>query len=184
MKIIITLIAAAFPAAVSAQMVTPTLDMVQDLSVSAASSQSLGQARTDAGKPFTAHVPAPVGHQQPGQGHNNPGNHDNPGHHNGGPQVNPPYPVHPPQPVHPVHPGHPGQPPQTHPVNPPNPYHPYNPGWNPNPYHPGPYNPGYYPPSGPSHQTTSPVVHHPVSTSTWAIVGAVLLTVLLVVILL
>lgn len=178
MKLIITLIAAAFPAAAAAQVLTPTLDLVQEISVSAAASGTLIQARAEAARPFVK--PPPQDHHQPGHAGHNPGNGYNV------PPANPPHPVHP---AHPQHPSHPVTPPNVHPVPPPPPYHPPynpNPGWNPNPYHPPhPYNPpGYYPPTGPGHQTTSPVVHHPVSTSTWATVGAILLVVLLVVILL
>lgn len=173
MKLIITLLAAAFPAAAAAQVATPTLEMVQDISVSAAMSPDLAKARSEAAKPFVH--PPPPGHQT---GH--PGN--------GAPHVNPPHPAHPQHPAHPVTPSHP-VPPQTHPYYPPppTPYHPpQGPGWHPNPYHPPhPYNPpGYYPPQGPGHHDTTPVVHHPGSGSKWAIVGAVLLAVLLVVILL
>ncbi|MDD2804688.1 MAG: hypothetical protein PHV33_03980 [Elusimicrobiales bacterium] len=172
MKLIITLIAAAFPAAASAQSATPTLDLVQEVSLSAAAAPGLAQARTEAARPFVK----PPQYGQPG--------HDNPGH--GVPHANPPQPVHPQHPSHPAQPPHPVHPPNVHPVPPPPPYHPpHNPGWNPNPYYPpNPYPPGYYPPSGPGHQTTSPVVHHPGSGSKWALIGSVLLVVLLVVILL
>ncbi len=174
MKIIITILAAAFPAAVSAQAVSPTLGMVEQVSVSAASNQSLSGARVEAGKPFSQHVPPPAVYQQPGSAH-----HDN-GVHNG--QHHPQ-----PQPTHLQHPVHP-QPPVVYPPQPYYPpYNPYHPGWDNDPYHPThPYTPGYYPPypTGPSHETTQPVIHHPVSGSTWAIVGAVALAVLLLVVLL
>lgn len=180
MKILIAMFLAAVPAALSAQSVGNTLEMVQDLSISAAVAPGLAVARENAAKPFSSQhqVPPAVGHQTPGHqnpgnqnnpghqtppghqnpGHNNPG-HNNPGNHNG----------HQPPPVV-VHP--------TYPLPPP-----YHPGYNDpfNPYNPG--HPGYYPPSGPGHQHTSPVVSHPVDAKTALIVTAVVVALVLLLLL-
>lgn len=59
MKILLAIALAALPVAVSAQAVTGTLDMVQNLSVSAVSNTDLAKAREDAGKPFSMVVNAP-----------------------------------------------------------------------------------------------------------------------------
>ena len=162
---------AAVPAALSAQTAGGTLELVQELSVSGALAPGLSTARENAAKPFSSqhqvppavshNGPKPPSHQNPGNhnnpGHNNPGNHNghnNPGNHNG--HNNPPVVVHPPS--HPVYP-------------------PYQPGYNHNPYNP--YYPGHpgYIPSGPSHETTSPVVSHPGDFKKALILGAVVLAV-------
>ncbi|HNW45087.1 MAG TPA: hypothetical protein PKI19_11320, partial [Elusimicrobiales bacterium] len=53
MKKIVIAVLAAFPVAVSAQAVTGTLEMVENLSVSAGSNKDLSVARVDASKAFT-----------------------------------------------------------------------------------------------------------------------------------
>lgn len=173
MKILAAIVLAALPAAVSAQTASGTLDMVQGLSVSAASGGSLSAAREDAARPFGSqvHQPQPVngGHYNPG--YNNPG-HDNPGHQ--GPLP----PSHPVQPYHPVTPPsvHP-----THPVTPPvvNPHPPYYPGYYNDPFN---HHGGYI--GGDTHQHTSPVVSGPMSKGVLigtvvAVAAVVLLLVLL-----
>jgi len=151
------MVIAALPAGLSAQTAGNTLELVQGLSVSAASSNSLSIARESASKSFLLQMPVPAvvqnprGQQKDGY-HPAPYNGYAPGHghasqtppHTPGPH----YPGYHPAPYNGYAPGH-GHSSPTPPHTP----GPHYPG-----YHPAPYN-GYAP--GQTH--TSPVVSRPVS---------------------
>ncbi len=106
MKILLAIVFAALPAAVSAQAVSDTLDMVQGLSASAASDNDLSSARVEAGKPFSAMIsPSPVSDLQglgfPGGARGRRNNHRNQwGGGNHGSHHNPPIIIRPPHPDH------------------------------------------------------------------------------------
>lgn len=165
MKILAAAVIALFPALASAQTASGTLDMVQTLSVSAASQSGIAAAREEAARPFGSQFNQPVnaGHNDNHSGWNNPGHNDNhggwnnPGHNDnhGGWDNHGGHPGPVPPPV--VHPVHPVQPPVVHP------YDPYYPG-----YHNGGY-PGHI--GGPTHQQTGPVITGHMSAG--AVIGVV-----------
>ena len=198
-KILLTILFAAIPAIASAQTVS-TLEMVENLSISAGSSSDIATVRDNASRPFSGGINHDGNHGGPshdnggshgtpqvnppshnGGGHDNGNighhndNHDNDNHHNNGGDHN-----YNPGNIHNggYNPGHNGG------VY--NPYNPYNPGVIVHPYDPyNPHNGGYYPPSGPSHDHTDPVVSSgPMSTTTIIIVASVVVALVLLAILL